>query len=66
MPELESQMRQLDEAASTDPWNRVFVWRKVLTYMFEVGFEAGRTAQMRDQSVADRLAKKEAEEKPNA
>lgn len=57
--DVEQWMRQLIEAASTEPSNRVFVYRKVLHLAWLEGFSAGQYAERQDRRLVDELRDEE-------
>lgn len=60
LSDLERQMLKLNEAASSDPEGRVWLWRQVLTEVWMDGFNRGRAAEERDARVAARIERAEA------
>lgn len=51
MPDLESYMLKLAKASAGDVHNQVFVYRKVLTAVYQLGHDDGMRAADRDDFV---------------
>lgn len=60
-PDLEGHMLKLAETATSGPASRVFVYRQILTAMWQQGFDAGMAAARQDRFVAQTIAEQEAE-----
>jgi hypothetical protein len=58
-PDLSIAMRNLADNADSAPFNRVFVWRQILTKLYEQGVEDGYRAAMTDRGTADLIADQE-------
>lgn len=55
VPDLESFMLRLAEAAQGDTHNQVFVYRRVLTAVYQQGHEDGMRAAARDDFVRSQI-----------